>query len=86
MTFRVPICIALFFVAGGLRADQVEMQNGDRYAGKVIAMTADTIDLQSEVLGKITLPRSKVAAINFGAPPRRLSVPPRPTPTAGRLC
>jgi len=68
MTIRAAIFFALFlFVAGGLRADQVQMQNGDRYAGKVVSMTADIIVLQSDVLGKITLPRSKVANINLGA-------------------
>jgi hypothetical protein len=68
MKIRAAILFALFlFVAGGLRADQVEMQNGDRYAGKVISMTAETVILQSDVLGKLTLPRSKVANVNLGA-------------------
>ncbi len=67
MTIRAAILFALsLFVVGGLRADQVEMQNGDRYAGKVVSMTDDTIVLQSDVLGKITLPRGKVANINLG--------------------
>jgi hypothetical protein len=68
MTIRAAIFFALFlFAAGGLRADQVQMQNGDRYVGKVLSMSADTIVLQSDLLGKITLPRSKVANINLGA-------------------
>ena len=68
MTIRAVVFLALFlFIAGGLRADQIEMQNGDRYAGKVISMTADNVVLQSDVLGKITLPRTKVANINIGA-------------------
>src|SRR5580658_1630247 len=68
MKIRAAILFALFlFVAGGLEADQVEMQNGDRYAGKVISMTAETVILQSDVLGKLTLPRSKVANVNLGA-------------------
>jgi hypothetical protein len=68
MTIRAAIvCLLFLFVAGGLRADQIEMQNGDRYTGKVTAMTADTVVLQSDVLGRIALPRSKVANINLGA-------------------
>jgi hypothetical protein len=68
MKIHAAICFALvLFATGGLRADQVEMQNGDRYAGKVVSMTAETIVLQSEVLGKLTLPRSKVANISLGA-------------------
>ena len=57
----------LFFGAARLGADQVEMQNGDRYAGKVVSMTADTVVLQSDILGKVTLPRAKVAGINLAA-------------------
>jgi len=67
MKILAAILFALFLLAaGGLRADQIEMQNGDRYAGKVISMTTETVVLQSDVLGKLTLPRGKVAAITLG--------------------
>ena len=49
------------------RADVLEMQNGDRYSGKVLAVSADTVVLSSEILGKINVPRSKVATLTFGA-------------------
>src|SRR5712691_661739 len=49
-----------------LRADQVEMQNGDRYAGKVLALNTNTVVLQSDVLGLVNLPREKVANIALG--------------------
>jgi hypothetical protein len=39
------------FTAFGLRVDQVQMQNGDRYAGKVVSMTANALVLQSDMLG-----------------------------------
>jgi hypothetical protein len=79
MTIRAAILFALFlFVAGGLRADLVEMQNGDRYAGKVISMTADTIILHSDVLGRIALPRGKAANIHLGASAVAPAVPPPP--------
>ena len=60
---------ALFLViaAPRLRADQVEMQNGDRYAGKVVSVSEDTVVLDSDLLGKVTLPRKKVAALMMGA-------------------
>ncbi|HWX19584.1 MAG TPA: hypothetical protein VN578_06725 [Candidatus Binatia bacterium] len=48
-------------------ADQVEMQNGDRYVGKVLSLNSDTLVLQNEILGTVRLPRAKVAAINLGA-------------------
>lgn len=49
-----------------LFADQVEMQNGDHYMGKVVVLTGETLVLQSDVLGRIELPRKKVSSISFG--------------------
>ena len=57
----------IFVAAPLLRADQVEMQNGDRYFGKVLSVSADTVVLESEVLGKINVPRKKVATLMIGA-------------------
>ena len=48
------------------RADQLQMKNGDRYAGKIISVTSNTIVLESDVLGKVTLPRDKVLNLMFG--------------------
>lgn len=78
MNVHAAIFSALLLVVGCLRADQLEMQNGDRYAGKVISMTTDTIVLQSDVLGKLTLPRSKVASLNIGTN-STASIVPRPS-------
>ena len=47
-------------------ADEVEMQNGDHYAGKVVLMNSDTVVLQNEYLGRINLPRGKVSTLKFG--------------------
>ena len=48
-------------------ADQVEMQNGDRYTGRVLSLSADYVVLQNDILGKITLPRSKVTLLTVGS-------------------
>jgi hypothetical protein len=48
-----------------LPADQLQMQNGDRYAGRIVSMTSNSIVLESDVLGKVTLPREKVSAVSF---------------------
>src|SRR5215831_8402771 len=53
-------------IAPAGRADQVQMQNGDQYFGRVLSLSSDTLTLQSDVLGSIKLPRSKIGAINFG--------------------
>lgn len=77
--------IFLSVAAFWLRADEVEMQNGDRYFGKVLSVSADSVTLDSEVLGKINVPRKNVASLAFGtnAPARKLksSVAPVSTPT-----
>ena len=49
-----------------LRADEVDMQNGDRYFGTVLSVSADTVVLKSEVLGVINVPRAKVTNLAFG--------------------
>jgi len=55
-----------FVAATLLHADQVELQNGDRYHGKVLSVTTDTVVLESDVLGKLTVPRRHVAGLSFG--------------------
>ena len=37
------VLVALVFWPAAMHADQIQMQNGDHYAGKVISMTADNI-------------------------------------------
>jgi len=62
------VCAALVFCASvaPLQADQVELQNGDRYVGHVLSLNTNTVVLQSEVLGTLRLARSKVAGITLG--------------------
>jgi len=59
------LCACLVSVAR-LRADQVELQNGDRYVGKVLSLTTNQLILQSDVLGTIKLPRERVAVVTLG--------------------
>src|SRR5215831_9944764 len=47
-------------------ADQIEMRNGDHYVGRVLALTNQTLILQSEVLGILKLPQPAIATIAFG--------------------
>jgi hypothetical protein len=62
------LCIvaALFLHTVPLHADQVEMQNGDRYLGKVLSLDSKTLLLKNDNLGTIRLPRSKVANLTLG--------------------
>ncbi len=59
------ICLLTLSVTS-LPADQLMMQNGDRYVGTILSVSADSVVLQSEVLGKVTLPKSKVSSLSFG--------------------
>jgi hypothetical protein len=47
-------------------ADQVETQNGERYLGKVVSVSGETLVFQSETLGTVKLPRSKISHITLG--------------------
>ena len=62
-------CAAVLLLALplSLRADQIQMQNGDHYSGKVLSLDTNTLVLRSEVLGTVRLPREKVALVTFGA-------------------
>jgi hypothetical protein len=54
-------------LAAALAADQVDLQNGDHYVGRVLSLDSATLVLHSEVLGNLRLPRAKVAVITLGA-------------------
>jgi len=62
--------------AGWLRADQVELQNGDHFVGHVLSLSGDTLVLQSDALGTVKVPRTKIISISFGSelPKRSASV------------
>ncbi len=47
-------------------ADQVNMQNGECYIGKVVTLSNETVVIQSDVLGVLKVPRGKIASITFG--------------------
>jgi hypothetical protein len=74
--------------ANPLRADQVVMENGDKYNGKVLSLTTNTLVLQSENLGSIALPRARITSILLGpgaaatAPPAAASANPPARPSA----
>src|SRR5947207_3009192 len=57
---------ALSVAAIWLRADEVKMQNGDHYYGRVLSLDTNTLVLRSDVLGTVRLPRGKVTLIALG--------------------
>ncbi|HEY1789007.1 MAG TPA: hypothetical protein VGJ73_12665 [Verrucomicrobiae bacterium] len=61
-------------------ADQITLQNGDVLNGKVVSMTTNSLVLQDESLGTLTLSRLKVSNITFGAVSVPISTSPDPHP------
>jgi hypothetical protein len=57
---------AFFLTITAIRADQVEMRNGDRYVGKVVTLDANTLILKNDNLGTVRIARTKVANLTFG--------------------
>jgi hypothetical protein len=58
-----PLCALSLLWACTASADQVEMSNGDRYVGRVLSLSGETLVLRSEVLGNLRLPRSRISSI-----------------------
>jgi hypothetical protein len=53
------------FTAVPVKADIIELVNGDHYRGTVLALTTTNVEFLSEVQGRVKLPRDKIAKITF---------------------
>lgn len=60
--------------------DRVEMQNGDRYFGRVLSLNTNTLVMQSDLVGTVHLPRGKVALIVLGVDTPTNAAGARPSP------
>ena len=65
----VGVALAFLVAASPVRADQVELRNGDRYVGHVLSLNSNSIVLESDMLGTVRLPRTRVAIITLGPVP-----------------
>ena len=84
MVFLSCAVVLLSFALPWVWADQVEMQNGDRYVGSVLSLNTNTLVLQNDVLGTVRLPREKVALITLGST-LPTGATPLPSPAAGKV-
>ncbi len=57
------------FCAGPLRADTIELTNGDVLNGNVVSLDGKELILKSELLGELKLAREKISAIHLGEGP-----------------
>jgi hypothetical protein len=60
------LSVAMVLAATQLWADQVELLNGDRLSGKVLSVSASTVVLESDMLGRVSVPRKNIAALTMG--------------------
>src|SRR5437879_5182125 len=65
-----PCFVFVLAAATGLfalpvKADMLELTNGDHYLGTVVSMTQSNLEFQSEIQGLVKLPRDKVAKITL---------------------
>jgi hypothetical protein len=73
--FKTAAFLGVLALGGLVQAEIIELRNGDRYSGEVIRMDKTNIEFASEVQGRITIPREKVAAILFHPEAKSAAVP-----------
>ena len=66
---RAWLLVCMVAAPAWVRADTVELENGDVLNGKVLTLDAKELKLQSAVLGDIRIPRERVASIHLGNRP-----------------
>ncbi len=71
--FAVALALIVFASESSLRADSIELINGDLLHGKVVSLDDRELRLVSDIHGAVIIDREKVAAIGLGD--RRLAPP-----------
>jgi hypothetical protein len=61
----LPAALGALLLSTSIRAEVIELVNGDHYAGAVVSMDRSTVEFRSEIQGVIRIPREKVARITF---------------------
>ena len=61
--------MTLWFVLLPARADVLIGTNGDRFTGKVVEETADSVVFDPELGGRLTIPRTRIREIQRPVPP-----------------
>jgi len=79
---RAAACLTLAFcvVICSARADILIGTNGDRLVGKVVQETVDEVVFDSEMAGRLTIPRSRISEIQRVSEAARSSQPTNQTP------
>jgi hypothetical protein len=57
---------AVLLATARMRADSIELANGDVLNGRVVGLDEKELRLESAIHGKLSIPRAKIVAITFG--------------------
>lgn len=63
---KCAAAVAVVMIVGAAWADSVQLVNGDVLNGRVLGLDEQHLRIESDVHGKLNIPRAKVAAITFG--------------------
>jgi putative salt-induced outer membrane protein YdiY len=67
---KIIIVFTVFFLPSSAMADWVMLQNGDRLSGTVTEKSAEGVTINTDALGKITIPKNRIASVHQGNAPR----------------
>lgn len=59
----ILVSAAMLLAPLGVRADSVELVNGDRLSGKLLRLSTDTLEFETAYAGTLKIPRSAVATL-----------------------
>ena len=70
---KIILMLFICLIPQTAHADWIMLNNGDRLSGKVISENASEVTIETEMMGNLILPRSKIASVHTGSPPRVLA-------------
>ncbi len=67
---KIILTFLLVFLPSSAMADWIMLKNGDRLSGTITAQSGDSITMNTDLLGNITLPKANIASSHQGSAPR----------------
>jgi len=65
--------IIILFIPTTAQADWIMLNNGDRVSGTITSDNSSKVSIQSDLMGTLSIPRSKIASVHKGPSPRVLA-------------
>ncbi len=70
---KILTFLVLISLPSTAMADWIMLQNGDRLSGTITAQSANEVTINTDILGQVTIPKTRVASIHQGNAPRVLA-------------